>query len=103
MKTGKEVWRDVQKGKPGYAGGMLTTAGGITVYTTQSGHFKVVDEASGKVLYDVKLGTAAKSGPMTFMHKGKQMIVQALGGQAQFGRDEILKTEFGHGSYAFTR
>ncbi len=103
VKTGKEVWRDVQKGKPGYAGGMLTTAGGITVYTTQSGHFKVVDEASGKVLYDVKLGTAAKSGPMTFMHKGKQMIVQALGGQAQFGRDEILKTEFGHGIYAFTR
>lgn len=103
VKTGKEVWRDVQSGKPGYAGGMLTTAGGITVYTTQGGTFKVVDEANGKVLYTINLGTAAKSGPLTFMHKGKQMIVQALGGQAQFGRDEILKTEFGHAIYAFTR
>jgi len=51
----------------------------------------------------LNLGTAAKSGPLTFNHKGKQMIVQALGGQAQFGRDDILKTEFGSVIVAFTR
>jgi PQQ-dependent dehydrogenase (methanol/ethanol family) len=103
VKTGKEIWRDRQVGKPGYAGGMLTTAGDITVYTTQGGNFKVVDANTGKELYSLNLRTAAKSGPLTFMHKGKQMIVQALGGQAQFGRDDILKTEFGHVIVAFSR
>jgi len=103
VKTGKETWRDTQRGKPGYAGGMLTTAGNLTVYSTQSGNFKVVNATNGKVLYSLNLGTAAKSGPITFNHKGKQMIVQALGGQAQFGRDDILKTEFGSVLVAFTR
>jgi alcohol dehydrogenase (cytochrome c) len=103
VKSGKEVWRDTQKGKPGYAGGMLTTAGNITVYTTQAGDFTVANAANGKILYRVSLNTAAKAGPMTFMHKGKQMIVQPLGSQAQFGRDDILKTEFGSAIVAFTR
>ena len=103
VKTGKEVWRDTQVGKPGYAGGMLTTAGNLTVYTTQGGTFKVVNAKSGRLLYSLILGSAAKSGPMTFMHKGEQYIVQALGGQAQFGRDEILGTEFGSLIVAFKR
>ncbi len=103
LKTGKEVWRDRQVGKPGYAGGMLTTAGNITVYTTQGGTFKVMDAKSGKELYSLNLNIPAKSGPLTFKHKGKQYIVQALGSQAQFGRDEILGTEFGSAIVAFTR
>lgn len=103
VKTGKEVWRDQQKGKPGYAGGMMTTAGNITVYATQGGTFKVMNATTGKEIYSLNLGTAAKSGPITFMHNGKQMIVQVLGGQAQFGRDEILGTEFGSMIVAFTR
>jgi alcohol dehydrogenase (cytochrome c) len=103
VKTGKEVWRDTQVGKPGYAGGMLTTAGNITVYTTQGGTFKVMDAKTGKELYSIDLNIAAKSGAMTFKHKGKQYIVQALGSMAQFGRDEILGTEFGSAIVAFTR
>lgn len=103
VKTGREIWRDTQKGKPGYAGGMMTTAGNITVYTTQGGTFKVVNAKTGKILYTLNLGSAAKSGAMTYMHKGKQYIVQALGGQAQFGRDEILGTEFGSVIVAFSR
>ncbi len=102
VKTGKEIWRNTLVGKPGYAGGMLTTAGDITVYTTQGGIFKVVDARTGKELYSLNLGSASKSGPMTYQHKGKQYIVQALGGQAQFGRDEILGTEFGSAIVAFT-
>jgi alcohol dehydrogenase (cytochrome c) len=103
VKTGKEVWRDTQKGKPGYAGGMLVTAGNVAVYTTQGGDFTVTNATNGKVLYRLSLGTAAKAGPLTFMHKGKQMIVQTLGTQAQFGRDEILGTEYGSMVVAFTR
>jgi alcohol dehydrogenase (cytochrome c) len=103
VKTGDEVWRHTQTGKPGYSGGMMTTAGNLVVYTTQTGTFVVADAKTGAKLYSVDLGIAAKSGPITFTHKGKQMIVQALGGQAQFGRDEILKLEFGHAIVAFSR
>ena len=103
MKSGREIWRNTQVGKPGYAGGMLTTAGNITVYTTQSGIFTVVNAKTGKVLYELNLGSPAKAGAMTYHHKGKQYIVQAIGGQAQFGRDEVLGTEFGSLIVAFTR
>jgi len=101
-KTGKEVWRNEDE-KPGYAGGMLTTAGNLVVYSTQGGEFRAVDAKSGQILYSLKTGTAAKAGPMTFQHKGKQYIVQALGGQPGFGRDEAWGQEFGSVVLAFTR
>jgi alcohol dehydrogenase (cytochrome c) len=94
-KTGKETWRN-DEGKPGYAGGMLTTAGGLTIYTTQGGTFKVTDAASGKLLYSMETGVAAKAGAATYTAGGQQMIVQALGGTPGFGRDEAHKAEFGH-------
>ena len=103
VKSGREIWRNTQVGQPGYAGGMLTTAGNITVYTTQAGVFTVVNARSGKVLYSLDLGSPAKSGAMTYHHNGRQYIVQVVGGQAQFGRDEILGTEFGSAIVAFTR
>jgi alcohol dehydrogenase (cytochrome c) len=102
VKSGKEVWRNEVKDKPGYAGGMLTTAGNLTVYTTQGGGFTVADATSGKVLYSVNLGVAAKSGPITYSHNGKQYIVQAVGGLPGFGRDEPWKSEFGSMVVGFT-
>jgi alcohol dehydrogenase (cytochrome c) len=101
-KTGKEVWRDQKKGKPGYAGGMLTTAGGVTAYTTQGGTFQVVDAKTGQILFSQTLGVAAKAGPASYTADGKQYIVQALGGTPGFGRDEAHKAEFGHMIVGFT-
>jgi alcohol dehydrogenase (cytochrome c) len=100
-KTGKEAWRD-QKSKPGYAGGMLTTAGDLTIYTTQGGTFQAVNANTGEIVYSMNLGTAAKAGAATFMVDGKQMIVQALGGTPGFGRDEAHGAEFGSLVVAFT-
>jgi glucose dehydrogenase len=94
VKTGQQAWRNDVKG-PGYAGGMLTTAGNVTVYSTQGGEFTVADATTGKIVYQVNLGTAAKAGPITFKHNGKQMFVQALGGTPGFGRDEAWNAEFG--------
>jgi glucose dehydrogenase len=96
------VWRDEKQGKPGYAGGMLTTAGGVTVYTTQGGIFQITDAKTGKILYSMNTGVAAKAGPATYTADGKQMIVQALGGTPGFGRDEAHKAEFGHVLIGFT-
>jgi alcohol dehydrogenase (cytochrome c) len=101
VRSGKEVWRD-QKDKPGYSGGILTTAGGLVFCTTQGGTFQALDATNGKILYQMPLSTAAKAGPMTYSHKGKQMVVQALGGTPGFGRDEAHGVEFGSIVVAFS-
>lgn len=100
VKSGQQAWRN-ELTRPGYAGGMLTTAGNITVYSTQGGEFTVADATTGKVVFQVNLGTAAKAGPITFKHNGKQMFVQALGGTPGFGRDEAWNAEFGSLVVAF--
>jgi len=101
VNTGAEVWRN-ELSKPGYAGGMLTTAGNLTVYTTQGGGFTVASARTGEILFSLNLGTAAKAGPATYMANGKQFIVQALGGTPGFGRDEPWGAEFGSVVVAFT-
>lgn len=88
VKSGREVWRD-QKSKHGYAGGMLTTAGNLTFYTSQSGTFQAVNATTGEILYAFNLGTTAYSGPITFMIDGKQCVVQVVGGSPEkFGYKE---------------
>jgi hypothetical protein len=62
----------------------------------------VVDATTGKVLC-ANLGIAAKAGPITFLHNGKQYVVQAVGGTPGFGRDEAHNLEFGSAVVAFTR
>jgi alcohol dehydrogenase (cytochrome c) len=101
VKDGKEVWRD-QTSKPGFSGGMLTTAGNLTLYSTQGGVFRAVNATTGEILYSLNLGTAAKAAPMTFMNNGKQIIVQALGSLPGFGRDEAYGLEFGNIVVAFS-
>jgi len=101
VQSGAEVWRN-ELSKPGYAGGMLTTAGNLTVYTTQGGGFTVANATTGEVLYTLNLGVAAKAGPATYTHNGKQYIVQALGGTPGFGRDEAWGAEFGSMVVAFS-
>jgi alcohol dehydrogenase (cytochrome c) len=101
VKTGAETWRN-EYSKPGYAGGMMTTAGNITVYTTQGGLFTVSNATTGEILFQQSLGITAKSGPVTYLLNGKQYIVQALGGQPGFGRDEAHGLEFGSAIVAYT-
>jgi|GEM_PF-1638379 len=88
VKTGREIWRD-QKSKHGYAGGMLTTAGNLTFYTSQSGMFQAVNATTGEILYTFNLGTTAYAGPITFLTNGKQCVVQVAGGSPEkFGYKE---------------
>jgi alcohol dehydrogenase (cytochrome c) len=101
VKEGKEVWRD-QKAKAGYAGGMLTTAGNLVFYTSQSGAFQAVNATTGEILYTMNLGTTAKSGPITYMLEGKQYVVQAVGGVPGFG-NEAHGLEHGSQVVGFSR
>ncbi len=80
--SGQETWRD-QKSKDGYSGGMLTTAGNLVFYTSQTGVFHAADATTGEILYTFNLNTKPKSGPITYMLDGKQYVVQAIGGLQQ--------------------
>jgi alcohol dehydrogenase (cytochrome c) len=84
VKTGKEKWR-YETQKAGYSGGMMTTAGNLTVWATQGGELTVADATSGKILWQFNANTTSKSGPMTYMVDGKQQITFALGGSGGFG------------------
>ena len=63
----------------------------------------MVNASTGEILYSLNTGTAAKSGPITYMYNGKQYVVQALGGTTGFGRDEAWNNEFGSVVIGFTR
>jgi alcohol dehydrogenase (cytochrome c) len=94
VKSGKEVWRN-QKSTPGFAGGMLATAGNLVFYTSQAGVFTASDASTGAILYQFSVGTTAKAGPITYMVDGKQYVVQTLGGLPGFGRDPANNVEYG--------
>lgn len=76
VKSGAEIWRS----EPGHAGNMLTTAGNLLFYTSQTGVFHAVNATTGGILYTFNLGTTSKSGPITYMLDGKQYVVQPVGG-----------------------
>ena len=99
--SGAEVWRD-QKGKSGYAGGMLTTAGNLVFYGSETGQFQAVNASTGEILYSFNLGGRPKSGPITYVLNGKQYIAQLTGGAATAGYAGSHVEHAGH-IVAFTR
>jgi glucose dehydrogenase len=42
--------------------------------------FRVVDKENGETVWETELGAGVTAAPMTYMHKGKQYIVVAIGG-----------------------
>ena len=84
VESGKESWRS----KPGDAGSMLTTAGDLLFYTSQTGVFHAVNATTGEILYTHSLGTTSKSGPITYMLDGKQYVVQMVGSVPGWGIEE---------------
>jgi len=43
--------------------------------------FRALDKATGKTLWELDLGAGVTGAPMTYLHKGKQYVVAAIGGQ----------------------
>ena len=79
INSGNEIWRD-QKTKWGFAGGMLSTSGGLVFYTSQNADFQAVDAASEKSSMPSTWAPRPSRGPITYMLDGKQYVVQAVGG-----------------------
>ena len=84
LADGAEVWR-IPISKDGDAGGMLTTAGNLTVFASQGGMVYAVDATTGEVLYQFNTGSASHAGGMTYEVNGQQQITFALGGLPTFG------------------
>jgi alcohol dehydrogenase (cytochrome c) len=81
---------------------MLTTAGGLVFYGSQSGVFHAVDAETGEILYTFNMGTTFKAAPMTYMLDGKQYVVGLAGTVPGLGNEDH-PLEPGGLMYAFTR
>jgi quinoprotein glucose dehydrogenase len=58
----------------------------IFIGATQDKYFRAVDEASGKVLWEVALPAGGQATPMTYRGAdGNQYVVIAAGGSQDFG------------------
>ena len=84
IKDGSEVWRnEVDRG--GDSGGMLTTAGNLTIYSTQGGQINVVNATTGQILYTFDTNSNSDAAAATYLANGKQHITFTFGGLPQFG------------------
>jgi lanthanide-dependent methanol dehydrogenase len=86
--------------------GPLTTDGGVLFAGTLDGWFRVVDEATGKVLYKFHAPSGIVGNPITYMHDGKQYVavLTGVGGWAAIGLAEGLsKGSEGLGAVGLTR
>src|SRR3989475_10744423 len=69
--AGKEVWQ-TREPYPVWSG-TLGTAGGVALYGTLDGWFKAADARTGKILWQVKVGSGGVGDPVTYTGSaGKQ-------------------------------
>jgi PQQ-dependent dehydrogenase (methanol/ethanol family) len=83
--TGKIKWSDPETFS--VWSGALATAGKIAVYGTLDGYLKVVDQATGKLLYSFKTPSGIIGNVNTYTHDGKQYlaVLSGVGGWAGIG------------------
>ncbi len=74
--TGKTEWK-----YPTRAGmqSLLTTGGGLLFAGDAAGRFRALDQASGKVLWEMNLGSAVTGYPVTFEVGGHQYVAVSTG------------------------
>ena len=102
--TGQTKWADNETFQA-YSG-VLTTDGNIAFYGTMDGWFKVVDENTGKLLYQFHTPSGIISNPITYMHDGKQYVavMSGIGGWAALGLAAgLTKGTDGLGAVGLTR
>jgi alcohol dehydrogenase (cytochrome c) len=74
--TGRTLWKYEQR-----AGilSLVATGGGLIFVGDAAGHFRALDDQSGKVLFDVNLGSPVSGYPITFAVNGKQYVAVSTG------------------------
>jgi len=76
VETGRTLWKLEQRA------GMLSlvaTGGGLIFVGDAAGHFKALDDRTGKVLWDANLGAPISGYPITYAVNGKQFVAVSTG------------------------
>jgi quinoprotein glucose dehydrogenase len=103
LKSGKVIWQHtlgdasnsgpfgiglglpLPLGVPNIGGSIVTGGGVIFIGATEDGKFRAIDEASGKVVWQVKLPAGGHATPMTYLGRdGKQYVLINAGGSGSF-------------------
>ncbi|HTI67300.1 MAG TPA: PQQ-binding-like beta-propeller repeat protein [Caulobacteraceae bacterium] len=80
--TGKLAWKHDQR-----AGvlSLVATGGGLIFVGDLAGRFKALDHKTGKVVWEVNLGSAVSGFPITYAVNGKQYVVASTGASNPVG------------------
>ncbi|MBB6092411.1 quinoprotein glucose dehydrogenase [Povalibacter uvarum] len=77
---------EIDWGTPNLGGPLLTKSGLVFIGATTDRRLRAFDSATGEKLWTSELPHDGSAAPMTFMHRGRQYVVIAAGGQIAFGR-----------------
>ena len=95
--TGQTTWKYEQRA------GMLSlaaTAGGLILGGDTNGRFKALDDKTGKVLWEINLGSSVSGFPVSFAAGGKQYIAAITGASNEANSTEALTPELKAGREA---
>ena len=88
--TGKTVWKHEQRAG---ALSLVATGGGLVFGGDSNGRFRAFDDRSGKVLWEVNLGSPVSGFPVTFAVDGKQYVAVTTGPSLVAGSDNRVASE----------
>ena len=93
--TGRTLWKYEQR-----AGilSLVATGGGLIFVGDAIGHFRALDDQTGKVLFDINLGSPVSGYPITFAVNGKQYVAVSTGPSLVAGGVGRLTPELKPGS-----
>ena len=77
VRTMEQKWAYQQR--PSFLTGVLTTDGGVTFVGDLDRTFRAFDTATGRVLWQARLGTSVQGFPISFSVRGKQYIAVPTG------------------------
>jgi alcohol dehydrogenase (cytochrome c) len=76
VETGKTLWKfDNRAGVLS----LVATGGGLVFGGDANGRFRALDQDTGKVLWEVNLGSAITGYPITYTANGKQYVAVSTG------------------------
>ncbi|MDR3451425.1 MAG: PQQ-dependent dehydrogenase, methanol/ethanol family [Rhodoferax sp.] len=103
----KTVW--FNKDELPWAGGVLSTAGGLVFHGDIKGWFKALDAKTGKTLWKFNAGSGISAAPMTYTLDGKQYVAVVAGRTesipafaAAIGEKMVAASPEGGALYVFT-
>jgi PQQ-dependent dehydrogenase (methanol/ethanol family) len=95
--TGKTVWKHEERAG---ALSLVATGGGLVFGGDANGRFRAFDDRSGKVLWEVNLGSPVSGFPVTFAVNGKQYVAVTTGPSLVAGSDNRITSELKPGNAA---